>query len=101
MGKRTTYGYLKDVTDYTGGRRTLVDESAGYLRSLFEENAQLLKKAGLSVSAQLRDIESIYGMRLSETLMSELKAGKRYKTGLLTLIAIRHYWKERGYKIVI
>ena len=91
------YGRIKEIEGFASNNKAWLYNSARDLRDAFVRNAELLKKIDRTVNSQIAEIFKDYGIRLSANVMSELKHGKRYNTGYLTLQALKNYWLQKGY----
>lgn len=87
-------GYLKEISEYKG--QDMLLRSSVFLSSFFVRNAEQLKLIGVSANEQMRDIYSMYGLKVSANTISELRTGKKYKCGFLLLFAIKDYWHKKG-----
>ncbi len=91
------YGRINEISQYPLNSQAMLKMSCYVVTEAFKRNYELLRIVNKSVNEQRKEIESIYGLRVNAGTMSEFKNGKRFKCGLLLLMAIKHYWLVKGY----
>lgn len=95
------YGLMNELYLYPEAQQRVNKSLCYHLTQVFKRNAELLKIIDKTLKTQLTEIRDIYGMSLSNSLMSELKGGKRFKTGIILLGTLKDYWLQRGYEFKI
>ncbi len=98
MAYRRNYGRL---IEGAYNMKPHYEPSRDMIKRFFEDNASLLMLIGKSANKQREELREVYGIRVGANAMSEMRQGKRYRTGLLLLVAIKCYWLSKGYEIKI
>lgn len=101
MERKTHYGLNSEIVHYPIANREMLVDSSLMLSIFFKRNCELYKAIGLTGKQWRAELLAIYGIKVSNTLIREMKVGKRFRCGLLLLTTIKHYWKNKGYLIRI
>lgn len=95
-------GRIKDIGEFhTGQMHVIQSQAIPMLSNFFTRNAQELKKIKKTLKQQSRELEQMYGLKVSCNVLTELKKGKRYKTGWLLIMSLKDYWLRNGVNLYI
>lgn len=92
------YGQISEIKNYNEATQRAMLISCESLKNAFVLNGELLKTTNKTIKQQIEELRVIYGMRVTSPLLSELKNGKRYKTGFVLLATLKDYWHSKGYE---